>query len=258
MHRPALLAGAAIFVVGAASPTLAQTVYRCTPDEPRTTAPGRLVSVEITLTQNGEFASVVYSAANGATYDRGKQYESTNGQNAAEHYWAGLLRGNPNVGIVGSFHREADRLVYLETIHDRLHGDKVVAHVTSFCDNGAAGYAAASPPQAAVPSPPVSYPKPEFNAFLDCTDAAAVALATVSSEPAQTIVDAALGECPKQRLALESALERQGVSQSMDFVDGLAKEIRPTLLALVLNARAAAARLGGEPTKSEPAKNQPL
>jgi hypothetical protein len=40
--------------------------------EQRVTAPDRLVSVDITLTPNGEFASIVYRAANGAAYDRGK------------------------------------------------------------------------------------------------------------------------------------------------------------------------------------------
>jgi hypothetical protein len=95
-------------------------------------------------------------------------------------------------------------------------------------------------------------------AFKDCIDAAAVALAAISTEPAQTIVDAALGECPKERAALEQALERHGIAQSVDFVDGLGKEVRPDLLALVLNARAAAAQRSAEPAKTEPAKGQQL
>ena len=50
--------------------------------EPRATASDRLVAVAITVRPNREFASVVYRTANGAAYDRGKQYEMTNGQNS--------------------------------------------------------------------------------------------------------------------------------------------------------------------------------
>ena len=125
MLRAALLAGAALLAFGTACPACAQTVYYCVPDEPRVTAPDRLVSVEITLRPNGDFASVVYRAANGAAYDRGKQYEATNGQDkTGQHYWVGTLRTNPNVAMVGSLGRKGDRLLYFETIHDKLQGSK--------------------------------------------------------------------------------------------------------------------------------------
>jgi hypothetical protein len=65
MLRIAVLAGTAVLAIGTACPICAQTVYQCVPDEPRAAAPDRLVSVEITLKPNGEFASVVYRAANG-------------------------------------------------------------------------------------------------------------------------------------------------------------------------------------------------
>ena len=152
MLRTALLVGAAVLAIGAACPAHAQTLYRCVPDEQRVTAPDRLVSVEITLKPNGEFASIVYRAANGAAYDRGKQYDGTNSQDGTgQHYWAGTLRANPNVAIVGSFYRRGDRLVYFETIHDKLRGGKVVAQVTSSCEPIAAE---ATPPPAprALPS----------------------------------------------------------------------------------------------------------
>jgi hypothetical protein len=60
MLRIAVLAGTAVLAIGTACPICAQTVYQCVPDEPRAAAPDRLVSVEITLKPNGEFASVVY------------------------------------------------------------------------------------------------------------------------------------------------------------------------------------------------------
>jgi len=68
MFRAAVLAAPAVFAFGAASPARADTVYYCVPDEPRATAPDRLMSVEVTIKPNGEFASVVYRAANGAAY----------------------------------------------------------------------------------------------------------------------------------------------------------------------------------------------
>ena len=111
-------------------------MYHCEPDEQRATAPDRLVSVEITIKPNGDFASVLYRAANGAAYSRGQQYEATSGQDGAEHYWTGTLRTNRNIAIVGAFHRVDGRLVYYETIHDKLQADKIVAHVTSICDGG--------------------------------------------------------------------------------------------------------------------------
>jgi hypothetical protein len=258
MFRTALMVGGALLAIGTVLPVRAQTLYRCVPDETRVTAPDRLVSVEITLRPNGEFASVLYRAANGAAYDRGKQYETRNSRDATgQLYWVGTLRANPNVAMVGSLNRKGDdRLVYFETIHDKLQGGKVVSQVTSICE---AIVAEATPPQTpAARPPPVSFPDPEFKALLDCIDAAAVGLAIVSSEPAQTIVDAALGECPHERRVLENALERQGVAQPVALVDEVAKEVRPNLLALVLNARVAAARPSGGPAKSEPAKGQPL
>lgn len=256
MLRAASLAAAIVFAFGAALPALADTVYYCVPNEQRATAPDRLVSVEITTNPNGGFVSVVYRAANGATYSRAQQYDATSRQDGTEHYWTGTLRVNPNVGIVGALDQVEGRLVYHETISDKLHAGKIVAHVTSICDGGHP-VVAESPAQApAAPSPPISFPDREFKAFLDCVDAAALALATISSEPAETIVEAALGECPHERFAYEKALDRQGAN-SDEMLDVLAKKIRPDLLALVLNARAAA-RSSGEPTRREPAKGEPL
>ena len=80
----------------------------------------------------------------------------------------------------------------------------------------------------------------------------------LSSEQAQTVVDAAFGECPHERFALEKAMERQGTAGPFEVIDGLAKEMRPNLLALVLNARAASSKSTEDPTKSEPAKGQSL
>ena len=55
----------------------------------------------------------------------------TNGQNTTGHYWTGTSRANPNVVMVGSFRRQADRLVYFETIHNNA---AVVAQITSTCE----------------------------------------------------------------------------------------------------------------------------
>lgn len=116
MLRIAVLAGTAVLAIGTACPICAQTVYQCVPDEPRAAAPDRLVSVEITLKPNGEFASVVYRAANGAAYDRSKQYETENHQDeSGKYYWSGTLRMNRNVGMVGSIYQLGNRLIYIET-----------------------------------------------------------------------------------------------------------------------------------------------
>ena len=240
------------------APVAAQTSLYCVPNEPRVTAPDRLVSVEITMQPNGNFNSVLYKAANGASYDRGQQYDAKNIFYHGQHFWVGTLRINHNVGMAGSFYRDSGRLVYVETIHDNKQGGKVVSQVTSVCQESPQQYGGeATPPPPPAPASP-TMPTTELAAFKHCVDMAAVALAAISNEPAQTVVDAALGECPKERSALENALERQGISQSVSFVDGIMKEVRPDMLALVLNTRATAARPPEEPTKSEPAKGQPL
>ena len=66
------------FIVCALDSAAAETTLYCVPDEPRVVASNRLVSVEVTVRPNGDFTSVVYRAANGASYDRGKQYYAEN------------------------------------------------------------------------------------------------------------------------------------------------------------------------------------
>ncbi len=260
MLRTALLCGVFALTLGVGRGALADTVLYCVPDEPRVTARDRLVSVEVKILPNGNFASVVYRAANGATYDRGAQYDASNSQYQGEHVWIGALRVNRSVGMVGTLHRYNGQLFYVETVHDKLQGGKVVSQVTSLCNEPAPNYATAPlpPPTPQQPAPTPNLPDPEIKKFVDCVDAAAVALAGISNEPAQTVVDAATGECPKEQVALENALERQGIAKSLDFVAGLTKEMRPNLLAMVLNARASAAKPPGEPAKTEPTKGQPL
>jgi clan AA aspartic protease (TIGR02281 family) len=192
MLRTAFLTGAAVLALGAAYPARAQTLYRCVPDEQRVTAPDRLVSVEITLKPNGEFASIVYRAASGAVYDRAKQYEATSSQDrTGQHYWAGTLRANPNVAMVGSLNRIGDRLVYFETIHDKLQGGKVVSQVTSSCEPIVAE--ATPPPASAAPTRPVSLPDRKI--VLDCgpstvlvgeTERNGVVATTVSHDPVRS------------------------------------------------------------------------
>ncbi len=268
MLRSTFLAGlAAIAFATASRSQAADTVYDCVPDEPRVTAPDRLVSVEIRLKPNGTFVSVVYRTANGTLIDRSTQYETINGEEGNFRYWVGRLRNNPNTGIMGSFQRNRGQLYYFETIHDNLQGGKTVAQVISVCDGGHLDYAEVAPPPAQVAPPPIpapqpapspTLPDPEIKKFVDCVNAATVVLAGTSNEPAQTIVDAAAGECGKERIALADALERHGVTKSYEFVDGLIKDLRPSLLALVLNARASAAKPPDQPAKTEAAKGQPL
>jgi hypothetical protein len=91
-----------------------------------------------------------------------------------------------------AFYRNGEGLFYAETVHDKRSG-KVVSSITSVCNGGQPDYSAVPPPQApAAPSPSVSLPDRNVKKFLDCVEAAAIALARVSSEPAQTIVDAAI------------------------------------------------------------------
>lgn len=145
----------------------ADTVYYCVPNEPRVTARDRLVSVVVTIKPDGEFASVVYRAANGAMYDRSKQYDATNTHNETGQYWAGTLRINRNVGMLGSLRRVGGRLVYIETVYDNLQGGKIVSEVTSNCDEGqpfAEGPSAPVPAPTPAPAPqqaPAPQPSPE-------------------------------------------------------------------------------------------------
>ena len=97
MIRTAFLIGAAVLALGSACLARAQTLYRCALDG-QVAAPDQLMSVEITIKPNGEFASIIYRTANGAAYDRGKQFDGKNSQDGnGQHYWTGTLRTNPNV-----------------------------------------------------------------------------------------------------------------------------------------------------------------
>jgi hypothetical protein len=125
---------AILFALCAVKSAAAETTLYCVPDEPRVVAPDRLVSVEVTVRPNGDFTSVVYRAANGASYDRGKQYYTENVFRDGRNYWIGTLRIHRNIGMIGSLYRDNGRLVYLETVHDELQGGKVVSRIVSACN----------------------------------------------------------------------------------------------------------------------------
>jgi hypothetical protein len=130
MVRIVFLVGAAVLVLGSACPAGAQTLYRCVLDG-QIAAPNQPVSVEIAIKPNGEFASIIYRAADGAAYDRAKQFDEQNSQNGnGQHHWSGTLRTNPDVTIVGSLNRMGHRLVYSETISNKVLG---AAQITSTC-----------------------------------------------------------------------------------------------------------------------------
>ena len=122
------------FVLCAFSSAVAETTLYCVPNEPRVVAPDRLVSVEVTLRTNGNFASVVYRAANGASYDRSQQYYAENTLRDGKIYWIGTLRIRRNIGMVGSLYRDNGHLFYDETVQDYLQGGKVVSEIVSVCD----------------------------------------------------------------------------------------------------------------------------
>jgi hypothetical protein len=128
--RIAFLTGAGVLTLGPACPAGAQTLYRCVPDG-QVAAPNQLVSFEIAIKPNGEFGSIIFKAANGTAYDRGKQFDEQNSQDGnGQHYWSGTSRSNSNVAIIGSLSRKGHRLIYSETISDKVQG---TAQLTSTC-----------------------------------------------------------------------------------------------------------------------------
>jgi hypothetical protein len=126
-----------LFLVCTPGSALAETTLRCVPNEPRVAAPDRLVSVEVTVRPNGDFASVVYRAANGASYDRSEQYYAENKFRDGKIFWIGTLKIRRNIGMVGSLYRDNGHLFYEETVHDFLRGGKIVSEIISACDEPA-------------------------------------------------------------------------------------------------------------------------
>jgi hypothetical protein len=276
MFRATLLAGAAVLLFGAAH---AQTVYDCVPDEQRVTAPDRLVSVEVTLRSDGEIASVIYRAANGAAYDRAKQYKATNFQVTGKQLWGGTLRANPSVVMVGSLSRQGDRLVYFETIHDKLHSGKVVAHVRSICEPTLAEAPplkvpvprSPSVPIAVSPAPPAQTPslltaeqvKAEMAAtnkkidpfqkrWTGCTVREASGLAIAPGDT-QDIVTAALAACTAEYSALIVAvIEALPDLPIKHFEDEVSEVARRHLTLQVVRIRAALAGSHGPAAPVEP------
>jgi hypothetical protein len=128
MIRIAFLTGAA--VLATACPAGAQALYHCVLDG-QVVAPDQRVSFEIAIKPDGEFASIIVRAANGAAYNRGEQFDEQNRQDGnGQHYWTGTSRTNPNVTMVGSLSRKGNRLVYSETISDSVLGN---VQITSTC-----------------------------------------------------------------------------------------------------------------------------
>jgi hypothetical protein len=104
----ALLRIAAIGVAFASIGTAEQAdasqtlMYSCVPQETRTGARERLISVDVSVSDlrpEGRW-SVVYHAANGAAYDRTKQYDLV-GNIGPGRYWTGRLKTNPNRHCAG-------------------------------------------------------------------------------------------------------------------------------------------------------------
>jgi hypothetical protein len=131
MIRIAFLVGAAALAPGSASPAGAQTLYRCVLDG-QVAAPDQLMSFEIAIKPNGEFGSIVLRGANGAAYDRGKQFDEQNSHDAnGQRSWTGTLRTNPNVTITGSLSGKGDRPVYSEMLSDTVLGN---VQIISTCE----------------------------------------------------------------------------------------------------------------------------
>jgi hypothetical protein len=134
---------AVLFVLCVFDSAAAETLY-CVPDEPRVAASDRLVAVEVTVRPNGNFASVVYRAANGASYDRSKQYYAENTFRDGKIFWVGSLRGRRNIAMVGSLYRDNGHLFYQETVHDYAQGGKVISQIVSTCEEPTQNAGAAS------------------------------------------------------------------------------------------------------------------
>jgi hypothetical protein len=91
------------------------------------------VSFEIAIKPDGGFGSIIFRAGNGAAYDRGKLFDEQNSEDGnGQHYWTGAshTNPNPNVLIVGSLSHKGGRLVYSETISDKVLG---ASQVISTC-----------------------------------------------------------------------------------------------------------------------------
>jgi hypothetical protein len=137
MTRIAFLIGAAVLALGSVDPARAQTLYRCVPDGQMVT-PDKLVSFEVAIEPNGEFGSIIFRAADGATYDRAKQFDGQNRQDGnGHHYWTGTSRTDPDATIVVSLSRQGNRLVYSEIITNKGLG---AAGITSTCEPIGSGY----------------------------------------------------------------------------------------------------------------------
>src|SRR5271163_2946446 len=82
-----------------------------------------------------------------------------------------------------------------------------------------------------------STPKVESAALVHCLHLAATALAIVSSEPAETIVNATRGKCSDKENDLIAAITRNAVPGASKIVDGTIAAMRRDLLATVLDIR---------------------
>ncbi len=242
---------------------MADYVYNCTPYETRFRATDRLVSVEVTTSNDGAFKSMVYHAANGAYYDRGDQYNAEGHSRGQGHYWIGELRSNPNVRMIGRFVAGSSGPVYVERVYGKRYGQwRQTSMVVSLCDTPIAqNELQAQPPAQTQPSVPMPTPPPPappsnpeassfwndvavksaMTTYVKCLHDGVIALASISSEPAEVVIRATRGTCFTESGDVVKAVMKQGVTEELaqEVVTTIDRNLNDQMLGAILMARAA-------------------
>jgi hypothetical protein len=125
-------------------------------------ATGGNAVVRTDVQYNGQFWSVVHTLASGQMVDRALQYDIQDRTDTGHLQWAGVLRGKPNIWMVGEIMRgNADgRPYYDEWLYDGNKGNTVIFHSVTACTPI---YARAPAPPIAQPSAPTYTPPPAID-----------------------------------------------------------------------------------------------
>ena len=110
---------------------------------------------------------VWHRLANGTIIDRANQYNMTDNTDSDSFRWTGRLNKNPDLWMQGTIlPRAGGHVLYVESLRDSVHGNKLVMHSEADCAPEEATAAPATPaaPQYVAPAPQTPYIAPPQHA----------------------------------------------------------------------------------------------
>ena len=214
--------------------------------------PGNDPVVSVHVYRFGDIGAwhVTYRFSSGVTISRGEQYDITTIPYGRTSYWTGPLKRDPNIVNLGAIYGPSavGEYTYRETI--RKNGQIIVEMEAGHCVRVDNQQAVTSPsPSISEEMDPktkedrriaASNQQQANNIYVKCLHDNVVLFALLSTEPAETVVKAAIGACVKEKSAMVLANQQLGIVTDDAFFDELHKRLSNQMISDVLMTRVAA------------------